>query len=91
MAHNHEVGGSGTGVREDRPHSLTLDEEEALFRMRLMLPPEYILPHGRLTLVQRWINYLTGPEGVKLRALIDERRAQLPGAQRNQPAWAPNS
>jgi hypothetical protein len=45
MAHNHDTGDSGTGVDEDRPQNLSLDQMDVFHRAHLLVPPEYRHPH----------------------------------------------
>jgi hypothetical protein len=72
MEHNHEANDSGTGIGEDRWHNFTLDEAEVLFHARLLVPPEYKLPHG-WHLSDAGDTVSPAPEGEELRALIMER------------------
>jgi hypothetical protein len=48
MAHNNEVGGSGTsaGDGENWPLNLNLEEEAVLHQARHLVSPYYQLPHG---------------------------------------------
>jgi hypothetical protein len=85
MAHNHEAGGSS--ISEDKPHNLNLYEAEVFYRTRMLVPLKYRLPHG-------WhlsnAGYVVPPlSAVELRALIDERRAQLLPQQHVQHMWFP--
>jgi hypothetical protein len=63
------------------PHNLTLDEAAVLHHARLLMPPEYCLPH-------RWHlsndGYVVPPflKGAELRAL-------MPPWQRKELMWAP--
>jgi hypothetical protein len=87
MLHNYEAGGSGTGG--ERSSQFTLNEAGVLYQHRISVPMNYRPPHG-------WhlsaVGYAVSPppsDGPELRSLIEERcllieerRAQMPPAER---------
>ena len=81
MANKYEAGG-------ERSRTFNLDEADVLYRNHIPVLPEYRLPHGWHMLAAGYAMPPPPSDGLELRFLIEERRAQMTATKCSQLEWA---